>query len=122
MIYKREEYIDENPQDEKFPVKRIDVLVPIDHSASKFIGQVAMGVQTAMGVQQIPVSFEIEAASVEEAFQRFEQAAMPRIEETRRQIEEEIGKLRKQSSSRIVRPGEVGLPAQGGVIDFNKLK
>ena len=122
MIYKREEYIDENAQDEKFPVKRIDALTPLDDSATKFIGQVALGVQTPMGVQQIPVSFEIEAASPQEAFQKFEAAALPRIEETRRQIEDEIGKLRQDASSRIVRPGEVGMPAQGGVIDFNKLK
>jgi hypothetical protein len=78
-----------------------------------------------MGVQQIPVSFQIEADSIEQAFDKFQEAAEPRVEEARKQLEEEVRKLRQESSSRIVRPGELDLQGQGGggnVIDFDKLK
>jgi len=124
MIYKREEYVEENRSDTKFPIKHIDVMTPADGGPARYIGQVALGVQTPVGVQQIPVSFEIEASSVEEAFRRFEEHAMPKLEEARRQIEEELQRLRQQASSRIVRPSELGLQGGGGgnVIDFGKFK
>ncbi|MDP6438705.1 MAG: hypothetical protein QGH74_03630 [Candidatus Brocadiia bacterium] len=123
MIYKREEYIEENPEDQKFPVKHIDVLDPLDGSAKKFIGHVTLGLQTPMGVQQIPVSFEIPAETTTEAFRRFVEAAEPKLAETQKGLEEELQRLRQESSSRIVRPGEVGLPPSGGgVVDFKNLK
>ena len=122
MIYRREEYIEENPSDEKYRVKRIDALEPIDGSSKKFIGHVAIGLQTTMGVQQIPVSFEIEAKTIKEAFERFVATAEPRIQEELDHIEDEMQRLQREASSRIVRPGEVGMPANGGVIDFKNLK
>lgn len=123
MIYRRDEYIEENAEDEKFPVKHIDVLEPLDGSPKKFIGQVSLGLQTPMGVQQIPVSFEIEAAHVAEAFQKFAASAEPRIEETRKGLQQEFQRVRQEQSSRIVRPGEVGMGAgAGGVIDLKNLK
>ena len=123
MIYKRSEYIEEDPEDQKFPVKNIDVLEPLDESPKKFVGHVSLGLQTAMGIQQLPISFEIEASHVAEAFQKFAAAAEPRIEETRRNIEQELQRMRQEQASRIVRPGEMGMPANGqGVIDFKNLK
>jgi len=120
MIYKREEYVAESPEDEKFPVKRIDVMTPTEGGAARFIGQVALGVQTPIGVQQIPISFEIEADSVAQAFERFEQHAMPRLEEARRQVEDELRKVRREASSRIVRPGELGMGNPRNIVDFKK--
>jgi hypothetical protein len=122
MIYKIEEYIKEDPDDQKFPVKRIQVLDPVDGSDKQFIGQVAMGIQTPYGVQQIPINFEIEAKTIQEAFAKFVESANPRIEEMRKELEEELRKARQQASSRIVRPGEVGFQPQENVIDFKKLK
>jgi hypothetical protein len=122
MIYKREEYVEENPEDKKFPVKHIDVATPIDGNRRRFVGEVALGVQTPLGIQQIPITFEIPADTVEQAFQRFEQYAAPKVEEARRQIEEEFRKIRKEATSRIVRPGDLNLRGQGNVIDISKLK
>jgi len=121
MIYKRENYVEEQKDNEKFPVKQIEVLQPVGEGDSKFIGQLTMGLQTPMGVQQIPISFEIDASDIAEAFSRFEDAAQPRIEEARKGIEEEIRRIRDEASSRIIRPGEMAPPG-GGVIDINKLK
>ena len=123
MIFKREEYIEESPDDERFPVKHIDVLEPLDGSPKKFIGHVTLGLQTAMGVQQIPVSFEIPAQTTTEAFRKFAETAEPKLEEVHEGLEEELQRLRQEASTRIVRPGEVGLPPSGGgVVDFKKLK
>jgi hypothetical protein len=121
MIYKREEYIAEDSRDEKFPVKNIEVLTPTDGAKKRFLGQVVLGLQTPMGVQQIPISFDITAETVEEAFQKFEQFAQPEIDHTRRAIEEEINRARQEATSRIIRPGELGLGA-GNVIDLGKVK
>ena len=122
MIYKREEYVSEDEQDAKFPVKHIEVLEPTDGSKKKFMGQVALGVQTPFGIQQVPITFEIAADTIEEAFQKFGQSAEPEIEQMRRALEEEIQRARQEASSRIVRPGELGLGAGGNVIDFGRLK
>ena len=109
MIYRREEYIEESDENAKFPVKHIEVLVPIDNSKKIFVGQVTLGLQTPLGVQQVPVTFEIEAAEVAEAFAKFERYAEPKIEEARRSIEEELQRMRSEASRRIVRPDELGL-------------
>lgn len=113
MIYKREVYVEEAGEGTRFPVKSIEVLTPIDGGKTTYVGQVTVGLQTPMGLQQIPVNFEIDAADIKEAFQKFEENATPRIEETRKNIEEEISRLRSEASSRIVTPGEVGLGRQG---------
>jgi hypothetical protein len=125
MIYKREDYIEENPQDSKFPVRNVEVLTATDGSATKYYGQLTLGIQTPVGVQQIPIAFEIEASSVDEAFQKFDASAEPKIEEARKSIEQEISRLRQEASSRIVRPGEVGMggaAGPGNVIDMKKFK
>jgi len=115
MIYKRDEYIEESPSGSKIPVKHIEMLTPIEGGQPLFVGQLAVGLSTPLGVQQIPVTFPIDAATVKEAFDKFESCAEPKIEETRKQIEEEIGRARREASSRIVTPGEVGLGGMGGV-------
>jgi hypothetical protein len=124
MIYKREEYLKEDKGDQQFPVKRIEVLAPVEdeEEGKRFVGQVSLGMQTPMGVQQIPVNFEIEADTVSEAFDNFAEEAKPRIEETRKQLEQEVRKMREQADKKIVRPGEMNLQNQGNVIDFDNLK
>ena len=138
MIYKREEFeelVDNPAEDERFPVRHVEMMTPTDGSAPTFVGQVTLGLQTPMGVQQIPISFEIDAATVEEAFAKFEKAAEPKIEESRQTIEEQLRRMRDEASSRIVRPGEAGMGGLGGpglggapggggggLIDFDKLK
>lgn len=125
MIYRKSEYVQEDREDGRFPVKQVEMLEPLDtgkKEKSRFVGHVALGMQTPVGMQQIPVSFEIEAETIEDAFAKFNAHANPTIEETRRQIEQEVQKIRRDSSSRIVRPGDVSLQNQGNVIDFNKLK
>ena len=134
MIFRREEYVQEDESNDRFPVRHIDAMVPLDGSAPRFIGSVTLGLQTAFGVQQLPLSFEIEAKTIEEAFRKFDEVAEPRIEEARRGLEEEFSRLRREASSRIVTPGEVGmtglggeLPGMGGpgggkIVDFRRLK
>jgi len=117
MIYKREDYVEEAREEDKFPVKHVEVLTPIEGGRANYVGHVTIGLSTPLGVQQIPISFEIDAADIREAFRKFEASAEPRIEEARKSIEEEISRLRREASSRIVRPDEVGLGGlgQGGV-------
>ncbi len=122
MIYRKEDYIEENEQDQKYPVKRIEVLTPLDESKKIYTGHVMLGLQTPMGMQQISVSFEIDAEGIREAFQKFGAAAEPRIEEVRKGIEQELSRLRQEASSRIVTPGQVGFGGGGNIVDFNKLK
>ena len=121
MIYKREEYVEEAGENAKFPVRHIEVFTPQDGGKPRFVGQVALGFETPMGIQQIPVTFEIDAAMIAEAFQKFEKASEPKIEEARRQLEEEFHRLRREAQGRIVRPDELGLGG-GNIIDFKKIK
>ena len=129
MIYRREEYIEEAGEDAKFPVKHIEALVPTDGGKTRYVGQVTLGLSTPMGLQHVPVTFEIEANTVEDAFGQFDAIADVKIEDARKGIEEEFKKLRDQASSRIVRPDEIGMGGGGGFgaggagdIDFSKLK
>lgn len=129
MIAKRETYVQEADRESKYPVRNMEVLSDIESGEQRFIGQVALGVQTPMGVQQLPVSFEIEADSVKDAFGKFEARADQEVAQARQHIEEEINKARREEAGRIVRPGEVSLgggPVPGGtqgggnVIDLNR--
>ncbi len=123
MIYQKLEYVKEDEEDSKFPVKQIEMLKPHDEGGEcRFVGHVGLGMQTPVGMQQIPVSFEIEAKDIEDAFSKFAAHANPQIEDTRKQIEQEVQKMRKESSNRIVRPGDMNLENQGNVIDFDNLK
>jgi len=81
MIYRREEYIQEDEKSAKYPVKHIDAMVPVGGGKPRFVGSVTLGLQTALGVQSMPISFEIQAETIEEAFDKFETAAEPKIDE-----------------------------------------
>ena len=109
MIYRREEYIEEGGEESKFPVKRIDAMMPVGEGEKRFIGSVTLGLQTPMGVQQLPISFEIDVDTIEDAFAKFDENAEPRIEEARKGIEEEMSRMRREAQSRIVTPGEMGI-------------
>ena len=116
MIYRREEFFEEQPEDQKFPVRQVEQVTSLDGSVKKFVGRVTLGVQTPMGVTSLPVSFEIEAASVQEAFAKFSQRAETEVEAAKGELQEELNEMRRKSQSRIVTPGE--LPPT----DFGKLK
>ncbi len=120
MIYKREDYIEQTSDTSaRFPVRQIEVLTDVDSGDQQFMGQVTLGLSTPMGVQQIPVSFEIEAKTIKEAFGKFEATAQPHIEEARKGIEDEISRMRREASGRIIRPDEVGMGGAGAkIIDF----
>jgi len=107
VIYKREEYLEESPTDQKFPVKQIEVLSSIDGKESKYIGRVSLGLQTPMGVQTIPVSFEVEAASIQEAFAKFSTRADAEVEVAKKELQDELQEMRRRSQNRIVTPGDL---------------
>lgn len=124
MIYQKSEYVQEDQGDQRFPIKRVEVLEPINESdeENKYVGHVTLGMQTPMGVQQLPISFEIQADDVEDAFDQFEAHANPQIEQARKQIQEEVQKMQQKSKNKIVQPGDVNMQNQGNVIDFDNLK
>ena len=108
MIYKREEFIEEDIEDKKFPVKHVEQLTPTDGGKKKFVGRISMGLQTPMGVQTIPVTFELDAETVEGAFSKFETQAEAEIEHTKTELQSQMQEMRRQAQSRIITPGEVG--------------
>ena len=116
MIYRREEFFEEQPEDQKFPVKQVEQVTSLDGSVKKFVGRVTLGIQTPMGVTSLPVSFEIEAASVQEAFAKFSQRAETEVEAAKAELQDELTEMRRRSQSRIVTPGD--LPPT----DLGKLK
>ncbi len=124
MIYQKHEYVQEDRDDQQFPVKQIEALEPVDseNEKTRYVGHVSLGIQTPIGVQQIPVSFEIDADDISDAFSKFAAHANPQIEQARQQIEQEVQKMRRESSNRIVRPGDIDLQNRGNVIDFENLK
>ena len=124
MIYRREEFIQESREEERPVIRQVEVLTPQEEGDEKprYIGEVTLMLQTPMGMHQMPVSFEIEAASVKEAFKKFDAYAEPRIAETRRAVEQELQRMRQESSKRIVSPDELGGGGGGNIIDFKNLK
>ena len=116
MIYRREEFFEEQPEDQKFPVRQVEQVTSLDGSVKKFVGRVTLGVQTPMGVTSLPVTFEIEAASVQEAFAKFSQRAETEVEAAKGELQDELTEMRRRSQSRIVTPGD--LPPT----DLGKLK
>jgi len=118
MIHKVEQFVQEDPDSEKFPLKQIERLSSVDGDQRRFVGRVTLGLQTPLGLQQIPVSFEIQADSIEQAFEKFEEAAQPQIEQARSEIEDQLQQIRRDASSRIIRPDEVG----GRMIDLGQIK
>ena len=112
MIFKRENFIDENPEDEKFPLKQIEQLTALDGGSPRFIGRVSIGLQTPMGAQSMPVSFEIDADTVEAAFGKFADQAEKEVERAKEELETQMKEMRRQSQNRIVTPDEI---ASGGM-------
>lgn len=115
MIYKREEYIQEDPQNEKYPAKQIETLTPVSGGPTKYFGRLSMGVQTPMGVTSLPINFEIEAANVEEAFGKFEALAETEIERARNELQDQLQEVRRKAQSRIVTPGEIASGGMGSI-------
>ncbi|MHC4481408.1 MAG: hypothetical protein ACYS8K_03045 [Planctomycetota bacterium] len=120
MIYRKEEYVQHDESDSEFPIKQIDMLEATDGSRTRFIGRAALNMQTPFGMEQLPVSFEIAADSVEAAFEKYVEAARPQIEEVKQHIEERLDELRRSEQSRIVTPAEGG--AGGGIIRLDDLR
>jgi len=118
MIYRREEFFEEQPEDQKFPVRQVEQVTSLDGSVKKFVGRVTLGIQTPMGVTSLPVTFEIEAASVQEAFAKFSQRAETEVEAAKSELQDELTEMRRRSQSRIVTPGD--LPPDMG--NLGKLK
>ena len=130
MIYKKEEYVEEGSEDERYSVKRIEQWSPVfEEGDNRYIGHVALGVRTPAGVQQLPVDFEIDAEDLEEAFEKFEAAANPKVQEMRSRLQEEMQRMQQQQQQgggNIVTPGQGGMAGGGGggqgPIDFNDLR
>ncbi len=121
MIYKREEFVQDDEGDNEFPVKQVDRLSSLDMKDQRFIGRATLALQTPMGLQQIPFSFEIDAPNVEEAFARYAVTARPKIEELRQRLQERLEEIRRQEQSRIVTP-DAGGRIPGGVIRLDDLR
>ncbi len=119
MIYRKQEYVQDEPEDREFPIKQVDMLESLDGSAKRFLGRAALNIQTPAGVQQLPVSFEIEADSVEEAFEKYVETARPQLEEVKDHIRQRMEQLRQAEQSRIVTPGEAGA---SGIIDLDQFQ
>ena len=122
MIYRRDEFVQDDTGDADFPVKQVDRLLKLDESEQRFIGRATLNMQTPMGLQQIPLSFEIEADSVEQAFARYTETAQPKIEELRQRLQERLEEIRRQEQSRIVTPETGGRIPGGGVIRLDDLR
>lgn len=112
MIFRRENFIEENPDDPKYPVKQVEQLTAVDGGSKHFVGRVSIGIQTPMGVQTLPVSFDIQAETVEGAFSLFQARADEEIEKAKNELQDQLQELRRQSQSRIVTPDEI---APGGI-------
>ncbi len=120
MIYKKDEFVRDDDRDSQFPVQTIDRLQAIDGSEQRFVGRAALNIQTPFGIEQIPISFEIKAASIEEAFSKYSQSAEPKVNEVKEHIQRRLEQLRRAEESRIVTPGEAG--AAGGIINFDDFR
>jgi hypothetical protein len=115
MIYKKEEFVQQDDADSEFPIKQVDRLEAIDGGSSRFIGRVALNMMSARTVQQLPISFEIEAETIEDAFAKFAEAAREKIEEVRARVEE----MRREEANRIVTPDQA---AGGGIIRLDNFQ
>ncbi len=72
-----------------------------DSRPTLFLGQTQL--MTQMGT--LPVSFEMEVATLEEALEQFPEAAKKGIEDTLEQLQE----MRRESASSIITPGQGGM-------------
>ncbi len=121
MIYRRDEFVQDDTGNPDFPIMQVNRLLSLDESEQRFMGRATLTVQTPVGVQQIPFSFEIEADSVEQAFERYAETARPKIEELRQQLQERMEEMRRQEQTRIVTPEDSG-GLGGGVIRLDQLR
>lgn len=111
-LYKEEVFTDRKAG----TIRRLTPVTPngdVDDSRPvSYIGQAQL--LTPMG--SVPLAFEIEAASLDEAARKFTAGAQAAIEETRKELED----MRRESASSIVMPqggdagmGPAGLPGGG---------
>ncbi len=121
MIYRRDEFVQDETGNADFPIMQVNRLMSLDESEKRFMGRATLTVQTPAGIQQIPFSFEIEADSVEQAFERYAETAKPKIEELRQQLQQRMQEMRRQEQSRIVTPDSGG-GLDSGVIKLDDLR
>ncbi len=121
MIYQKHEFVQDDTGDEDFPIKLIDRLQAVDADEVRFLGRATLNMRTPMGIQQIPISFEIEADDIEDAFEQYSDKAEPKVEEVRRRMEQQIQRLRQEQDSQIVTPDQAGGAGQQ-IVDFGDLK
>jgi hypothetical protein len=105
-LYREEMFTDRN-------VGTIQKLTPVKDDgetdtarATLYVGQTQL--MTQMGA--LPVSFEIEANSLDEAARNFADRARGAVEETMNRLNE----MRREAASSIVTPGQSGMGASGG--------
>lgn len=104
-LYREETFTDRK-------VGTIQRLTPIKSDGSTdssrkelYVGQAQL--LTAMGA--LPISFEIEAASLKDAVDKFADAAKVAVDRTMKELQE----LRREAASSIVLPGGGGMPGGG---------
>ncbi len=97
-------------------VATIRRLIPINADGTDDISRPTQYIGTTQIISQmgpLPISAPIEAASLQEAIEKFPQAVKDAVD----QMVEEAKEYRRQESSRIVVPGTMpgGLSGQGGI-------
>ena len=105
-LYREDSYTDRR-------VGALRVLTPVTPNgepdpgrATLYVGQIS--VMTPMGT--LPISYEIDAASFEEAVKRFGEGAKQAMEETMRELQQ----LRREAASQLVIPEPGAVPPPGG--------
>jgi len=96
VIYRKQEFVEDQTGDPEFPIKVIDRLDSLDGEAFRFIGRATLNMKTPLGIQQFPISFEIVADSTDEAFQKYSQHARPKMEEVRRHIQSQLDRIHQE--------------------------
>lgn len=97
-------------------VATIRRLIPINADGTDDISRPTQYIGSTQIISQmgpLPISAPIEAASLQEAIEKFPQAIKDAVD----QMVEEAKEYRRQESSRIVVPGTMpgGVPGQGGI-------
>ena len=106
-VYKEEIYTDRK-------VGTIRVLVPVKSDGSPDTARKTLYMGEAQILTQVgalPVNFEIEAASLDDAIAQYATAAKEGVERTVRELQE----MRRQQASSIVVPGAGGMGGMGGM-------
>jgi hypothetical protein len=118
MIYRKEEYVQHDEEDQQFRIKQVDRLLEVDGEGQRFIGRAVLNMYTNMGVQQIPVSFEIDAQDIQDAFAKYKEVGVPKIDEMKERIQNRLEEARREQQNRIVTPGDSG----GKTVRFDELQ